>query len=62
MENFFGILKSELTHHRIYRTRLEAIWDITEYIEVFYNRQHPFVRLSDSFILHNCRHPTRRTN
>lgn len=45
MENFFGILKSELTHHRIYRTRLEAIWEITEYIEVFYNRQRRQTRL-----------------
>lgn len=45
MENFFGILKSELTHHRVYRTRQEAIWDITEYIEVFYNRQRRQTRL-----------------
>jgi hypothetical protein len=25
--------------NRVYRTRLEAIWDITEYIEVFSNRR-----------------------
>lgn len=39
MESFWGILKSELVYHRHYRTRREAIADITEYIEVFYNRQ-----------------------
>jgi putative transposase len=39
MESFWGILKQELIHHRHYRTRSEAIQDITEYIEIFYNRQ-----------------------
>jgi putative transposase len=39
IESFWGTLKQELVHHRIYRTRQEAIRDITEYIEVFYNRQ-----------------------
>lgn len=39
MESFWGTLKSELIYHRHYRTRQEAIDDITEYIEVFYNRQ-----------------------
>ena len=38
MESFWGTLKQELVHHRHYRTRREAIADITEYIEVFYNR------------------------
>jgi putative transposase len=38
MESFWGTLKQELVHHRRYRTRLEAIRDITEYIEIFYNR------------------------
>ena len=33
------MLKQELVHHRRYKTRLEAMRDITEYIEVFYNRQ-----------------------
>jgi putative transposase len=32
-------LKSELAFHRHYRTRQEAIKDITEHIEEFYNRQ-----------------------
>ncbi len=39
MESFWGTLKQELVHHRRYRTRREAIQDITEYIEIFYNRQ-----------------------
>jgi putative transposase len=38
MESFWGTLKQELVHHRRYRTRREAIEDITEYIEIFYNR------------------------
>jgi putative transposase len=39
MESFWGILKQELIHHRHYATRREAMNDIREYIEVFYNRQ-----------------------
>ncbi|MDO8655347.1 MAG: IS3 family transposase [bacterium] len=39
MESFWGTLKQELVHHRRYRTRQEAIMDITEYIEIFYKRQ-----------------------
>ena len=39
MESFWGILKQELIHHRHYRSRREAMQDISEYIEVFYNRQ-----------------------
>jgi len=39
MESFWGTLKQELVHHRRYRTRQEAIRDITEYIEIFYKRQ-----------------------
>jgi len=39
MESFWGILKQELINHRHYRTRRDAIEDITEYIEIFYNRQ-----------------------
>jgi len=45
MESFWGTLKQELIHHRWYRTRLEAIRDITEYIEIFYNRQRRQARL-----------------
>jgi len=39
MESFWGILKQELIHHRHYHTRREAMEEITEYIEIFYNRQ-----------------------
>jgi transposase InsO family protein len=45
MESFWGTLKQELIHHRRYRTRLEAIRDITEYIEIFYKRQRRQARL-----------------
>ena len=38
MESFWGILKQELIHHRHYRSRWEAKQEITEYIEIFYNR------------------------
>ena len=39
MESFWGTLKQELVHHRHYGSRQEAMRDITEYIEIFYNRQ-----------------------
>ena len=45
MESFWGTLKNELVHHRRYRTRREAIQEITEYIEIFYNRQRRQARL-----------------
>lgn len=45
MESFWGTLKQELVHHRHYRTRQEAIQEITEYIEVFYNRERRQARL-----------------
>jgi transposase InsO family protein len=45
MESFWGTLKNELVHHRRYGTRQEAIREITEYIEVFYNRQRRQARL-----------------
>ncbi len=45
MESFWGTLKNELVHHKRYETRKDAIKDITEYIEVFYNRQRKQVRL-----------------
>jgi transposase InsO family protein len=45
MESFWGTLKQELVHHRRYRTRQEAIREITEYIEMFYNRQRRQARL-----------------
>lgn len=45
MESFWGTLKQELVHHRRYRSRQEAIQEIREYIEVFYNRQRRQARL-----------------
>jgi len=39
MESFWGTLKNELVYHCHYHTREEAVRDITEYIEIFYNRQ-----------------------
>ncbi len=38
-ESFFHTLKVELVHRRDYQTRKEAITDIFEYLEVFYNRK-----------------------
>lgn len=45
MESFWGTLKNELVYHRRYATRNQAIREITEYIEVFYNRQRIQARL-----------------
>lgn len=39
MESFWGTIKQELIYHRHYHSRQEAIAEITEYIEMFYNRQ-----------------------
>ena len=39
MESFWGLLKNELTHRKRYSSQAKAIADVTEYIEVFYNRQ-----------------------
>ena len=45
MESFWGTLKNELVHHRRYATRAQAMAEITEYIEIFYNRQRRQARL-----------------
>jgi transposase InsO family protein len=45
MESFWGTLKNELIHHRRYKTRKQAMKDIKEYIEIFYNRQRKQKRL-----------------
>jgi putative transposase len=45
MESFWGVLKNELVHHSRYKTREQAIREITEHIEVFYNRQRRQERL-----------------
>jgi putative transposase len=39
MESFRATLKTELIFHRRFATRHQAICEITEYMEVFYNRQ-----------------------
>jgi transposase InsO family protein len=45
VESFWGTLKTELVHHRRYRTRAEAADEIMEYIDLFYNRQRRQARL-----------------
>ena len=45
MESFWGTMKNELVYHRRYATREQAIREITEYIEIFYNRQRRQKRL-----------------
>ena len=45
MESFWGTMKNELVYHRRYKTREEAIREIAEYIEVFYNRERRQKRL-----------------
>ena len=45
MESFWGSLKNELVHHSRFRTREQAIREISEHIEIFYNRQRRQERL-----------------
>lgn len=45
MESFWGTLKNELVYHKQFATRQQAIQEITEYVEVFYNRQRKQARL-----------------
>src|SRR5215218_9340176 len=45
IESFWGTLKTELVHHRHYRTREEAAREVAEYIDLFYNRQRRQERL-----------------
>ena len=47
MESFWGTLKNELVHHRRYETREQATREITEYIEIFDNRQRRHSRLGN---------------
>ena len=39
MESFWGLLKNELVYRTSFRSRRQAKAGITEYIEIFYNRQ-----------------------
>lgn len=45
MESFWGSLKNELVHHRRFASREQARQEITEYIEIFYNRIRKQARL-----------------
>jgi putative transposase len=45
MESCWGSLKNELVHHRRFATREQARREITEYIEIFYNRTRKQARL-----------------
>ena len=45
MESCWGSLKNELIYHRRFATRSEAKREITEYIEIFYNRIRKQARL-----------------
>ena len=47
MESFWGTLKTELVHHRRYETREQATREITEYIEIFYNRQRRQIKIGN---------------
>ena len=46
MESFWVALKTELVHHRRFSTREQAQREITEYIEIFYNRIRKQARLA----------------
>lgn len=43
----WGRLKNELVHHQRYETRAQVQREITEYIEIFYNRQRRHSRLGN---------------
>ncbi|MGF6921667.1 transposase InsO family protein [Paraburkholderia sp. 40] len=45
IESFWSSLKNELVYHRKFATRDQARNEITEYIEIFYNRQRTQARL-----------------
>lgn len=45
MESFWGLLKNELVRHRRFTSREQAKQEITEYIEIFYNRMRKQARL-----------------
>jgi putative transposase len=49
MESCWGSLKTELVHHRRFTTREQAKREITEYIEIFYNRIRKQARLGHLF-------------
>jgi transposase InsO family protein len=59
-ESFFGTLKNELVHREIYPTRRAARTAITDYIEIFYNRQrlHSTLRYQTPDQVENLYHTT----
>ncbi|WP_321854953.1 IS3 family transposase, partial [Burkholderia cenocepacia] len=46
IESFWGTLKNELVYHQRFATREQARLAISEYIEIFYNRQRTQARLN----------------
>ena len=46
IESFWGTLKNELIYHQRFATREQARLAISEYIEIFYNRQRTQARLN----------------
>jgi len=47
MKSFWDTLKNEMVHHRRHASRAEAMREIREYIEIFYNRQRCQKRLGN---------------
>ncbi|MBS0151624.1 MAG: transposase [Nitrospira sp.] len=47
MESFWGTLKNDRVYHRGYATREQVRQEISEYIELFYNRQRRHSRLGN---------------
>jgi putative transposase len=45
IESFWGTLKNELVHHRRFATRQQPKEEVSEYIEIFYNRQRSQAKL-----------------
>lgn len=45
IESFWGTMKNELVYERRFATRQQAKREITQYIELFYNRQRRQARL-----------------
>ncbi|KVQ91538.1 transposase [Burkholderia ubonensis] len=46
IESFWGTLKNELVYYQRFATREQARRSISEYIEIFYNRQRTQARLN----------------
>ena len=57
-ESFFHTLKTELTHHQLYPSRLQAKESVFKYIEVFYNRKrrHSFLNYQAPMV-YEMNHP-----